>query len=139
MTNKVLTITNVNILSDDKLSEKQMKHLAIAREIASWYNSDRIRVSRVVAAEVTVQERGVTIDGLYSTATKSIYLAPHVLQYIDDTVDTHIHEIAHHRTQAPDGTKVHEDEIEKISQDVIDHIKSGALFGKLKNVAWKRG
>jgi len=139
MQSRLLTITSVELVSESRLSKQQATHLKVARLVAAWYNSDEIRISRVVAAKVTVLERGVMIDGLYSTYTKTVYLAPHVLEYIDTTIDTLIHEIAHHRTQAPDGAKVHEDEIENVSQRVINEIKSGTLYGKLKGVAWSGG
>jgi hypothetical protein len=129
---RTLTIIDIRVIGDSSLDSTQVKHIEVARMIASWYNG----VSSVKAAEVRVKEPGVTIDGLYSTASKSIYLAPHVLRRIDKTVDTDIHEIAHHNTQAPDGTKLHEDEIDRVSEDVIGRIKSGALKGKLKSVAW---
>ena len=56
---------------------------------------------------------------MYGKSTQEIYIATEQLELGRNTVDTAIHEIAHHTSQAEDGEEAHNLELTSIAGTVV--------------------
>lgn len=114
----------INVLPESTLTHQQLAHLRVAREVASI---------TVYPADL---HNSVKIIGAYRQYGGPIYIAPERLKRLSTTMNTTIHEKAHHTTQADDGTKAHNQAISQITSQVAEDAKAGKYDSLLKGVVW---
>jgi len=115
----------INVLPESTLAHQQIVHL---------------RIARFVAGEVTVYPAdlhdSVKIIGAYRQFGGPIYIAPERLKKLSTSMNTCIHELAHHRSQADDGTRAHSREISKITAQVAKEAQARKYDDLLKEAVW---
>jgi len=116
---------SIKTIPDDKLTDLQRTHLQVAREL-----SGNVKVH---PAELTDH---VKILGAYRSPFGPIYINPGRLTKLRWTINTTIHELAHHRSQAGDGTKLHDSYIGKVTHEVTEIAENGGLDDRLIGVEW---
>ena len=115
----------VSVLPESTLTHLQLVHLKIAKAVAGNV--------AVYPADI---HNSVKIIGAYRQYSGPVYIAPERLQKLSTTMNTCIHEIAHHVTQAGDGTKVHREGISKITARVAKEAKEGKYDSLLEEAVW---
>ena len=110
-------------LPDNTLSARQFVHLTLARAITK---DVRRAVTNVWAAQIPSASDRVRTAGLYSKATREIFIAPDQLDSGRKTIDTLLHELAHDSSGAEDGDPKHYSEISSLAGIVVNlvHTKS---------------
>jgi hypothetical protein len=78
------------------------------------------KVSGVHAAIIPPASDRVRTAGMYSRTTTEIYIASDQLEKGRSTVDTVIHEIAHHTSGADDLEEAHADAMTRIAARVVE-------------------
>lgn len=115
----------INVLPESTLTPQQIVHL---------------RIARFVASEVTVYPAdlhdSVKIIGAYRQYGGPIYIAPGRLQKLSTSMNTCIHELAHHVSQANDGTRAHNQAISEITTHVTKEAKEGKYDSMLREARW---
>jgi hypothetical protein len=119
-----LNIT-IRTIPDNKLSSLQKSHLELARRIAEKVP--------VYPANIT---NSVRIIGAYKVHSGPIYIDPERLKRLSTTVNTTIHEKAHHISQADDGTIAHDKAISEISHQLAKDVSEGKIDKYLADVVW---
>jgi len=135
MKSKRITVISIDVINDEKLSPLERRHLAVARTIAGWFQTP-IPIAKLVCAKVVIVEKHLVLDGVYSLGSKSIYLTESVVNRLQPTIETTIHEIAHHITGSEDDTPEHELEIDRVSEEVIKRVEAGEINNLLGDVTW---
>lgn len=115
----------INVIPESKLSPLQLSHLQVAKEIARGLD--------VHPAHIT---NSVKIIGAYKLSGGPIYISPERLNKLRWTINTAIHEKAHHVSQANDGTRHHDDAISRLSAQVAQDASTGRFDDFLKEVQW---
>jgi len=115
----------INVLPEVKLSEVQLTHLRIARVVA---NGLKVFPARI--------HNSVEIIGAYRLNRGPIYIVPQRLERLNTTMNTCIHELAHHETQAADGTIAHDEAVARITVQVAKNAEEGKYDSLLKNALW---
>ena len=128
----------VEIVPDEKLTPKQLTHLRLARAIADRVTRFFRPVSAVHAAIIPAASDRMSPGGMYARTTREIYISLDQLEYGRTTVDTVIHELAHHLSGAEDGEKAHYKEMTRIAALVVEYVARGLLDDYLKGVEWVR-
>jgi len=116
---------NIKVLPEDGLTSLQKNHLQVARELAGNV--------RVQPAEL---KNHVKILGAYRCPTGPIFINPERLTKLRWTINTTIHELAHHRSQAGDGTRLHDSYIGKVTHEVTTIAESGKIDDHLTGAVW---
>jgi len=116
---------NIKTIPDDKLTDLQRLHLQVAREL-----SGNVKVH---PAEL---KNHVKILGAYRSPVGPIYINPERLTKLRWTINTTIHELAHHRSQAGDGTRLHDSYIGKVTHEVTTIAESGKIDDHLTGAMW---
>jgi hypothetical protein len=128
-------LREAEVIADERLSPRQHTHLKLARAI-----TDRIcrisKVSAVHAAIIPPASDRVRTAGMYSRTTGEIYIASDQLEDAKATVDTVIHEIAHHTSGAEDLERAHADAMTNVAARVVKETAAGTFDELLKGVAW---
>ena len=78
----------------------------------------------------------VRTAGMYSRTTGEIYIASDQLESARSTIDTVIHEIAHHTSGAEDLEQAHADAMTNIASRVVKETAGGKFDELLKEVTW---
>jgi len=115
---------------EGKLDERQKRCLALARKIVSLC-STYTAPPGVYAAIIPDSSSGHTIGGLYNRQLKRILIHIRSLKEPTTTVDTIIHELAHHTSQADDGTESHTAAISGVASRVVFIAANGQLKDEL--------
>jgi hypothetical protein len=123
------------IVPDEQLSSTQLAHLKLARKISSYFESGG-RAADVYAAIIPAASEYMRTAGMYSRVTQIIYISPDRLNYCRDTIDTIIHEIAHHVSDADDRSERHIEAMTKVAARVVELTVSGAFDKELSGVIW---
>jgi len=111
-------LREVEVIPDDNLTPRQRACLALARKIVSGIA--RIRpVKGVHAAIIPPASDRVRTAGMYSRTTEEIYISSDMLDSGRNTVDTTIHELAHHTSGAEDGEEAHNAEMPRLAALVV--------------------
>jgi len=118
---------NVKIdrIPEEKLTPRQRTHLKVAREVAGEVP--------VIAAKLSDH---LHIIGAYDTLGSKIYITPERLERLSTTLNTGIHELAHHQTHRDDGTREHSEAISRISKKVTAEAGWGKYDGLLRDAIW---
>jgi hypothetical protein len=127
-------LREVEIIPDERLSRKQRAHLRLARAIA-----DEVcvtKVSGVHAAIIPPASDRVRTAGMYSRITMEIYIAADQLERGRATVDTVIHEIAHHTSGAEDLESAHADAMTRVAARVVEETHAGKFDDLMKEAEW---
>lgn len=114
----------INVLPESTLTPRQIVHLRIARTVAGI---------TVYPADL---HNSVKIIGAYRQYGGPIYIAPERLKRLSTTMNTTIHELAHHVSQAGDGTSAHSRAIKQTSDKVAARASSGELDKYLGDAVW---
>jgi hypothetical protein len=103
-------LSRVKILPDNSLTPTQLSSLSLARAIAG---------DNVHAAEIPPASDRVRTAGMYSRTPELIFISQEILNSGRGTVDTTIHELAHHTSGAEDGEEAHNAEIPRLASQVV--------------------
>lgn len=95
-------------IPEEKLSQQQRVHLQFARHI----------VGKVPIFPAHIHN-GVPIIGAYKLQTGEIFITPQRLDRLRYTMNTTIHELAHHQSGADDGTRAHDNAIKRLGAQVM--------------------
>jgi len=133
-------LRETEVIPDEKLDSRHMAHLTLARAIANRVFSFS-PPSGVYAAIIPPASDRVRTAGMYGTSTQAIYIALDSLYRGRDTVDTLIHEMAHHRQwrktgEAEDLTPSHAEAMTYIAASVIEDLARGEHAELLRHVIW---
>jgi hypothetical protein len=128
-------LSQVEIIPDTRLTKRQLAHLKLARAIANEvfkYN----RVAGVYAAIIPPASDRVRTAGMYAKETETVYISADQLQSGRNTVDTLVHELAHHQSKAEDLTEAHSAAMTSVAASVVQVTAKGKFDEILKEVNW---
>lgn len=74
--------------------------------------------------------------GMYSTITKEIYINLDQLEHGRRTIDTVIHELAHHRSRAEDLEEGHARDMTNLAGQVVEDTAKGIYDEYLRNLSF---
>lgn len=132
-------LRETEIVPDDRLDRQQLAHLNLARAIASEVFP--VNPPQVYAAIIPPASDRVRTAGMYGTTTQTVYIALDQLFRGRPTVDTEVHELAHHLEflktgAAEDLSKAHAEAMTYIAAKVVEDVSRGAFEELLKEVIW---
>lgn len=127
-------LRDVEIIPDESLPPRQLGHLRLAQAIAASFKWPPI--AAVHAAIIPPASDRMRTAGLYSTKLEEIYIAADQLPNASATVDTVIHEIAHHTSRAEDGDPAHNAAMTQVASHVVRRLAQGDFDDVLKGVDW---
>lgn len=130
-------LREVEVALDDRLTERQLTHLLVARALAALFPG----ISQVHAALIPPASERTRTAGLYQRSTAEIYIATDMLESGRHTVDTTIHEVAHHVSRndagnGEDNTEGHNRAMTTVAARVVKEVASHGFDPILKDVAW---
>jgi hypothetical protein len=128
-------LREAEIIPEDRLSRKQRTNLKLARAISEDICRIR-RVSAVHASIIPPASDRVRTAGMYSRTTEEIYIASDQLESARSTIDTVIHEIAHHTSGAEDLEQAHADAMTNVASRVVKETAGGKFDELLKEAIW---
>lgn len=120
-------------IPDGQLTQQQRVHLDLARAIA---NRAALGVQGVRAAVIPPASERMRTAGMYSTATREVLISPEQLDRASSTVDTTIHEVAHHISRAEDLTDLHSREMSALAGRVVRWVHQGTFDTQLREAVW---
>ncbi len=119
-------LRDVETIPDGRLTPRQLASLKLARAIADrlthWMWSP---VMGVHAAIIPPASDRVRTAGMYSRNTEEVFIGSDQLEHGRNTVDTVIHEIAHHTSGAEDGEEAHNAAMTKVAGQVVEATAKG--------------
>ena len=127
-------LRDVQVIPDDRLSPRQLAHLKLGRKIASFFHYPDI--AGVHAAIIPPASDRVRTAGMYSRTTREIYIASDQLERARSTIDTVIHEIAHHTSGAEDLEEGHSQAMTYVAARVVELTSAGRFDAELKEAEW---
>jgi len=127
-------LRQAQVIPDEKLTPKQLAHLRLARKIAERFRYPPI--AGVRAAIIPPASDRMRTAGLYGNVTQDVFIALDQLERARWTVDTVIHEIAHHTSQAEDGQEAHNSQMTYVAARVVEMAAARLLDEELKAVEW---
>ena len=133
-------LRETEVFPDEELDSRQAAHIKLARAIAR--EVFRVNpVSGVYAAFIPRASDRVRTAGMYGTTSQAIYISLDILFFGRDTIDTLIHELAHHKQwrltgEAEDLTESHAAAMTSIAATVITDLSQGKFTEELKEVSW---
>jgi len=132
-------LRDVGIIADGSLTGRQLASLELARGIAHRLTGWMYRPVRGVhAAIIPPASDRVRTAGMYGRTTEEVYISADQLQHGRSTVDTVIHELAHHTTGAEDGEEAHNAEMTRLAGQIVEATAKGYFdeFLKDPNFVW---
>ncbi len=124
-------LREVQVIPKENLTPRQLASLELARAI-----NDRLYLSEptggIEAAIIPPASDRVRTAGLYSRTTAIIFIAASQLNDGSSTVDTLVHELAHHVSGAEDGIAGHYEAISSMAGEVVRLVASGRLDDVIK-------
>jgi hypothetical protein len=127
-------LREVEIISDERLSPRPLAHLKLARKIANFFHYPDI--AGVYAAIIPPASDRVRTAGMYSRTTREVYIASDQLERGRSTIDTVIHEIAHHTSGAEDLEEGHSQAMTYVAARVVELTAAGRFDEELKEAIW---
>ena len=119
-------LRDVETIPDGGLTPRQLASLKLARAIADRLTHWMFRpVMGVHAAIIPPASDRVRTAGMYSRKTEEVFISSDQLEHGRNTVDTVIHEIAHHTSGAEDGEEAHNAAMTKIAGQVVEATAKG--------------
>ncbi len=128
-------LRDAEIIPDDTLTATQLVHLELARAIASSFPSTPY-VRGVFASLIPPASDRMRTAGMYGQNTQEIYIDLSQLDRGDKTVDTVIHELAHHTSGAEDLTEAHASHMTRLASYVVNLTHEGRFDELMKDVTW---
>lgn len=128
-------LREVQVILDERLTQRQLAHLNLARRIADKVIPFR-KVAGVHAAIIPPASDRMRTAGLYGRITQEIFIGSDQLEHARWTVDTVIHEIAHHTSGAEDGEESHNAEMTRVAARVVEETAKGTFDEQLKEAVW---
>ena len=128
-------LRDAETIPDDKLSPQQLAHLMLARAIASMAHRGP-KVRGTYASLIPAASDRVRTAGMYGTNTQEIFIDLSQLDSGHKTVDTVIHELAHHTSGAEDLTEQHSTHMSRLASYVVDLTHAGEFDALMENVVW---
>ncbi|MDY6918047.1 MAG: hypothetical protein SVP26_08920 [Chloroflexota bacterium] len=127
-------LREVEVVPDERLTPRQLAHLELSREIAGkWHYPG---VAAVHAAIIPPASDRMRTAGLYQMSTREIFIATDQLERASTTVDTVVHEIAHHISEAEDGQPGHYTQMTAVAARVVELTAAGYFDDLLKEAVW---
>lgn len=120
----------IDVIPDSELNEVQMNNLKLARAICGSMGVYNVRAARIYPGDHR------NIVGVYSVNKQAIYISPIQLMRARDTVDTVIHELAHHVSKAQDNTDKYKESLKIVADDTIMRCEAGMYDRVLTHVNW---
>jgi hypothetical protein len=117
-------LRDVKVIHDDELTAKTRASLNLARAIIKDISVLR-KVGGVHAAMIPPASDRVRTAGMYGTQTEEIFISADQLERGKSTVDTTIHEMAHHTSGAEDGEEAHNAELSRLGGLVVQFTARG--------------
>jgi len=127
-------LRGIQTVPDHRLNELQRAHLGLARAIAEKFRFPQIE--GVHAAIIPPASDRMRTAGLYQTTTREVFIASDQLERARWTVDTVIHEIAHHTSGAEDGEEAHNHAMTEVAARVVEMVAAGGLDEQLRGAVW---
>jgi hypothetical protein len=131
-------LREAEVIADDRLSPRHLAHLKLARAIVDEvtpYIVGRLP-SAVHAAIIPPASDRVRTAGMYSRATEEIYIGLDQLDLGSRTVDTVVHELAHHTSGAEDLEEAHSAHMTRIAASVVELTHRGKFDELMGDVIW---
>jgi hypothetical protein len=113
-------LREVTVIDEGKLTPRQLAHLGLARAIADDVDRNH-SLGGLHAGVIPPASDRVRTAGLYGRSTREIFIAVEQLNRGKSTIDTTIHELAHHTTGAEDGEELHNAEMTRIAGEVVSY------------------
>jgi hypothetical protein len=129
-------LSEVEIIPDERLSRAQVAHLKLARAIADATFAHHRVEGGVFAAIIPPASDRVRTAGMYARESERVYISADQLSSGRATVDTVIHELAHHMSGAEDGTEAHNSAMTRVAAMVVQSTAEGKFNEILKDVSW---
>ncbi len=131
-------LREVEIIPDDHLDSVSLKHLKLARAIATniFPTPPPVYVANIPPASDRVRTAG-----MYSPKTGEVYISSEMMARCRTMIDTLVHELAHHRQyiiygEAGDLTPSHAECMTHIATNVVEITSKRELDNFLKGVIW---
>lgn len=128
-------LRDAETIPDDRLPPQQLAHLRLARAIALRAHRGK-PVRGTYAALIPPASDRVRTAGMYGSNTQEIFIDLSQLDRGHNTVDTVIHELAHHTSGAEDLTEQHSSHMSRLASYVVDLTHAGEFDELMKNVFW---
>ena len=128
-------LREVEITPDNQLTDIQMASLELARAIARK-RAGGVKTLGVHAALIPPASDRARTAGMYSTITKEIYINLDQLEHGRRTIDTVIHELAHHRSRAEDLEEGHARDMTNLAGQVVEDTAKGIYDEYLRNLSF---
>jgi len=131
-------LREAEVIPDNQLSAKQLAHLELARGIVRQVIPEMtgVDVRAVHAAIIPPASDRVRTAGMYSRATEEIFIDLSQLERGRQTVDTVIHELAHHTSGAEDLEERHSAHMTRIASFVVELTHHGKFDEMMKGITW---
>jgi len=127
-------LREVQVVPDEQLTPRQLAHLRLARAIAERF---RFPPSpEVHAAIIPPASDRMRTAGLYGKTTQEVFIGTDQLEWARSTVNTVVHEIAHHTSQAEDGEPAHNAAMTDVAARVVEAVAGRLLDEELKEAVW---
>ena len=131
-------LRDVDVIPDGRLTGRQLASLELARGIAHRLTGWTYRPVRGVhAAIIPPASDRVRTAGMYGRTTEEVYISSDQLQHGRSTVDTAIHELAHHTTGAEDSEEAHNAEMTRLAGQVVEATAKGYFDEFLKEPSFE--
>jgi len=127
-------LREAQVIPDSQLTHRQRVHLILAREIAKAIPVQK--VAGIHAAIIPPASDRVRTAGMYSRITKEIFIAADQLEHGKTTVDTVIHELAHHTSGAEDLEERHSEAMTRIAAQVVELTHARQFDDSMREVWW---
>ena len=124
-------LAKVAVLPAGSLNERQKTHLELSRAIAAHLHMHP--VSSIEAARIPPASPRVRTAGLYSQSLRRIYISSEQLESGRRTVDTTVHELAHHGSKAEDGERAHNEAMTRVAASVVKNTAQGRYDNILRH------
>ncbi len=128
-------LRDVKVIPDRDLTSTQKVHLALARAIAKAIEGSQ-PLRGVHAALIPPASDRVRTAGMYGRNTTEIFISTDQLGVARHTVDTVIHEVAHHTSEAEDGEGKHTLELTRLAGEVVQLTSRGRFDTIVKQRAF---
>ena len=121
-------------IPDEKLSPRERDHLELARAMARKLPSSSVR--GVYAAIIPPASDRARTAGMYSRETQEILISLEQLDRGRSTVDTLLHELAHHESGAEDLSREHSEQMTWLAARALEELAGGTWREELEKVKW---
>jgi len=128
-------LRDAEAIPDEKLSPTQLAHLRLARAIAVRAHGGT-PVRGTYAAIIPPASDRVRTAGMYGRNTQEIFIDLSQLDSGHTTVDTIIHELAHHTSGDEDLTEGHSRHMSRLASYIVDLTHAGEFDELMKSVTW---